>query len=323
MSESINIENKEQNQREPPRSIKRIVGEILTCPAAWCFTAIWLIAAIYLLALGRIFIVLQVLALLIVVMFFCLVTARITKTEHKPGVKSSRKRKALLFLQIVVIVFFIFITFYTSLMFHGVVKYRSIPLWTPLISAFSDLGKKLLDLDYIGGPPSLAMANTAKYFLLPLPLLLLLGARLTRLGLCRGHRTLSVVALWCFIPAGFLMYMLTSGSLTFKGLIRRFLMHLFQNGFGEEFLFRGALQTRLKAFLSPSWSIVIQALFFGLWHFGANLGFKGITGILPVIAVCILLQATAGLVFGIIFLRTRNLIACTLVHIITNCVSIS
>ena len=322
MSESINIENEEQNHREPPRSIKRIVAEILTCPAAWCFTGIWAIAAIYLLALGRVFIVLQALALLIVVMSFCLVTVRITKTEHKPKAKSSRKRKALLFLQIVVIVFFIFITSYTSIMSRGIVKYRSIPLWNPLISAFSDLGRKLLDLDYIGGPPSLAMANTAKYFLLPLPLLLLLGARLTRLGLCRGHRTFSIVALWCFIPAGFLMYMLASGSLTFKGLIRRFLMHLFQNGFGEEFLFRAALQTRLKTFLTSPWSIVIQALLFGLWHFGANFGYKGITSAPAVIAYCILFQATAGLVFGIIFQRTRNLIACTLVHIITNCVFI-
>ena len=323
MSESINIENKEQKPREKPRSIKRIVVEILTCPAAWCFTAIWIIAAIYLLAVGRVFIVLQALALLIIVMFFCLITVRITRTEHKPGAKSSRKSKALLSLQIAVIVFFIFITSYTSIMSRGIVKYRSIPLWTPLISAFSELGKKLLDLDYIGGPPSLAMANTAKYFLLPLPLLLLLGARLTRLGLCRGHRTWSVVALWCFLPAGYLMYMLSSGSLTFKGLIRRFFMHLFQNGFGEEFLFRGALQTRLKDFLSPAWSIVIQALLFGLWHFGANHGQKGITSAPAVIACSILFQATAGLVFGIIFQRTRNLISCTLVHIITNCVFIN
>ena len=100
-------------------------------------------------------------------------------------------------------------------------------------------------------------------------------------------------------------------------------MHLFQNGFGEEFLFRGALQTRLKAFLSPSWSIVIQALLFGLWHFGANLGNKGITSVPAVMALSILVQTTIGLAFGIIFQRTRNLFACTLVHIITNCVSIN
>ena len=100
-------------------------------------------------------------------------------------------------------------------------------------------------------------------------------------------------------------------------------MHLLQNGFGEEFLYRGALQTRLRVFLSPSWSIVIQALLFGLWHFGANHGIKGITSTAAVVAYCILFQATAGLAFGIIFQRTRNLAACTLVHIITNCVFIN
>jgi membrane protease YdiL (CAAX protease family) len=322
MSESINIENEKQNDREPPRNLKRIISDTLTSPAAWCFTAIWAIAAIYLMVIDRVFIVLQALALLIIVMFFCLLTVRITKTEHKPKEKVSRKRKVFLSLQIAVIVFFIFITFYAGIMARGIAKYHSIPLWNQLITVFSNLGKKLLNRD-IFGPPGLAMANTAKYFLLPLPLLLLLGARLGRLGLCRGHRTFSVVALWCFIPVGFLIYMFASGSLSLKALIRRFLMHLLQNGFGEEFLYRGALQTRLRAFLSPSWSIVIQALLFGLWHFGANYGFKGINSIPAVIAICILLQATAGLVFGIIFQRTRNLVACTLVHIITNCVFIN
>jgi membrane protease YdiL (CAAX protease family) len=323
MSESINIENNMQNHHSPPRSVKRIVPDTITCPAAWCFTAVWSIAAIYLIAIGKFSIVLRALVLLVIVIFFCLLTVRITEKEHKPKEKSSQKGKVLLFLQIAVIAFFICITFYTSLMFHDVVKQRSIPLWSPLINAFGDLGKKLLNPDYIGGPPSLAMANTAKYFILPLPLLLLLRARITRLGLCRGHRTFFVVALWCFIPIGFLMYMLASGSLTLKTIVRRFFMHLFQNGFGEEFLFRGALQTRLKTFLTPSWSIVIQALLFGLWHFSANFGYKGTNSTPAVIAFCILLQATAGLAFGIIFHRTRNLVACTLVHIITNCVSIN
>jgi len=99
-------------------------------------------------------------------------------------------------------------------------------------------------------------------------------------------------------------------------------MHLLQNGFGEEFLYRGALQTRLRALLSPSWAIVIQALLFGIWHFGANVGSKGITGTTAVIAFSVLVQATAGLVFGIIFQRTRNLLACSVIHVVVNCLFI-
>ena len=95
-------------------------------------------------------------------------------------------------------------------------------------------------------------------------------------------------------------------------------MHLLQNGFGEEFLFRGALQTRLRALLSPSWAIVIQALLFGIWHFGANFGHNGINSINAVIAFSVVLQGTAGLAFGIIFQRTRNLLACTVFHVVLN-----
>ena len=300
---------------------REVFKPLFTCPAAWCFAAIWAISAIYLVAIGRVFIVLQSLCLLVIVMFFCLVTVGITTAEHKPKVKLSRTRQGLLLLQIVVIAFFICITFYTSLMFHSVIDSHPIPVWSPIITAFGNLGEKLLKADIVG-PPALAMANTAKYFLLPLPFLLLLGARFSQLGICRGHRTLFVLALWCFVPVGLWMYLLAFGSLSCRVLIRLFLMHLLQNGFGEEFLYRGALQTRLRALLSPSWAIVIQALLFGIWHFAANVGYRGITGTTAVIAFSVLVQATAGIIFGIIFHRTRNLMACSVIHVVTNCLFI-
>lgn len=294
---------------------------VFTCPAAWCFATIWAIAAIYLVAIGRVFIVLQCLCLLAIFMFFCVITVGITRTEHKPKVKLSRTRQGLLLLQIVVIAFFICITWYTSLMFHGVVEHHPIPVWSPIIRAFGHLGEHLFSSDIVG-PPALAMANTAKHFLLPLPFLLLLGARFSQLGFCRGHRTLFVLALWCFVPVGLWMYLLAFGRLSCRVLIRGFLMHLLQNGFGEEFLYRGALQTRLRALLSPSWAIVIQALLFGIWHFGANVGYKGITDTTAVIAFSVVVQGAAGLVFGIIFQRTRNLLACSVIHVVVNCLFI-
>ncbi len=301
---------------------REVFKPVFTCPAAWCFAIIWAIAAIYLVAIGRVFIVLQCLCLLAIFMFFCVITVGITRTEHKPKLKLSRTRQGLLLLQIAVIAFFIGITCYTSLMFHGVVESRTIPVWSPIIRAFSNLGEKLLKADIVG-PPALAMANTAKYFLLPLPFLLLLGARFSQLGFCRGHRTLFVLALWCFAPVGLWMYLLAFGRLSCRVLIRRFLMHLLQNGFGEEFLYRGALQTRLRALLSPSWAIVIQALLFGIWHFGANVGSKGIADTTAVIAFSVVVQGAAGLVFGIIFQRTRNLLACSVIHVVVNCLFIN
>ena len=299
---------------------QEVFKTVFTCPAAWCFVAIWAIAATYLVAIGRVFIVLQCLCLLVIVMFFCVITVGITRTEHKTKVKLSRTRQGLLLLQIVVIAFFICITWYTSLMFHGVVERHSIPVWSSIIRAFSHLGEQAFINDIVVNP-ALAMANPAKYFLLPLPFLLVLGARFSELGFRRGHRTLSVLTLWCFIPVVVWVYLLAFGRLSCRVLIHRWLSHLLINGFGEEFLFRGALQTRLKALLNPSWAIVIQALLWGIWHFGKNfnhLKYVDINDTIAVISFCIVGSVTSGLALGIIFQRTQNLVACSIIHIAKN-----
>jgi membrane protease YdiL (CAAX protease family) len=197
-----------------------ILKPVLTSRAAWCFAVIWTTGAVYLVTIGS---------------------------------------QGLLLLQIAVIALFICMTFYTPLMFHNIVDRHPIPIWSAIIGAFSRLGEKVFTNDIVANP-TLAMANPAQYFLIPLLLLLLLGAHFRELGLCRGHRTLSVAALWCFVPAGVLIYLLVFGHLSFRVLIRRWLSHLLINGFGEEFLFRGALQTRLRVLINPSWAIVIQAL---------------------------------------------------------------
>ena len=238
---------------------REVFKPVFTCPAAWFFATIWVAAVIYLAAIGSVYIVLSSLCLLFIVMFFCVITVGITRTEHKPKVKLSRTRQGLLLLQIAVIAFFVSITLYTSLMFHGIADRHPISIWSAIIGAFSRLGEQVFTYDIVVNP-TLAMANPAKYFLLPLPLLLLLGAHFRELGFRHGHRTLSILVLWCFIPIGVWIYLLAFGFLSFDVLARRWLSHLLINGFGEEFLFRGALQTRLRVLLSPSWAIVIQAL---------------------------------------------------------------
>jgi membrane protease YdiL (CAAX protease family) len=91
-----------------------------------------------------------------------------------------------------------------------------------------------------------------------------------------------------------------------------------QNGLWEEFLLRGALQTRLRALLSPEWAIVIQALVFGAWHLGLGYTTTDGAGLLSALAVGIVHQATIGLAFGIVFERTRNLLAPSVAHVLAN-----
>jgi membrane protease YdiL (CAAX protease family) len=288
-----------------------------TGPAAWCFAAVWAAAAIYLAAMGRGRIVLQSICLLAVLCLFCAVTVATTKAEHQTKAKLPPAKLILLWLQIAAILFFVSMTLYTSLMLHGVVPPRTIPVWSSIVDTFSRLGERIFSSAIVVNP-ALALANPAEYFLLPLPLLLLLGARCAELGFRRGHRTWRVVALWCVIPAGVMVYLLALGHLSGRVLARRLPSHLLINGFSEEFLFRGALQTRLRILLGSSWAIVIQAMIFGIWHFGAGFGWLGITSSAAVIASCVVRWATFGLAFGIIFQRTRNLLACSVIHVVIN-----
>ena len=296
------------------KAIKPAIGS----PAAWCFAAIWAAAAIYLLAVGHVLWVLQSVGLLVFTLVFCVFTVALTQPESQPEVKPSRTKRVGLLMQVAVIIFFIVITGYQSLMFHGVIRHASIPLWTPIIRAFGKLGEQLFSPDIAG---NLALANPAKYFLLPLPILLLLGARFRKLGFERGHRTWRVLALWCFVPVILLISQFALGRLTLGRIGRRLVINSLQNGFFEEFLFRGALQTRLRFFMSPSWAIVLQAFAFGgLWHIGIGFRETGGQNIIAGVASAIIIRATAGVAFGIMFQRTRNLLACSVIHVITNSV---
>jgi membrane protease YdiL (CAAX protease family) len=314
---NVRFRLKEALRQGKARLKRDILEPVFTSSAAWCFAVIWTTGTMYLVTIGRTDTTVPSLCLLVTIMFFCAITVAITKKEHKPKVKLSRTRRSLLLLQIAVIALFICMTLYTSLMFHSIVDQHPIPVWSDIIGAFSRLGERVFTNDIVANP-TLAMANPAQYFLLPLTLLLLLGANFRELGFCRGHRTLSVVALWCFVPAGIFIYLLASGHLSFRVLIRRWLSHLLINGFGEEFLMRGALQTRLRVLLNPSWAIVIQALTFGIWHFAVHYKVMSINGITAVIFFSFVRTATFGLAYGVIFQRTRNLLACSVFHVVFN-----
>ena len=86
----------------------------------------------------------------------------------------------------------------------------------------------------------------------------------------------------------------------------------------EELLFRGLIQTSLNASIRASVSIrgwrlglgtVIAALLFGLFHL-VNLGYQG----LGVTLEQVFFAAVIGLVIGVLYDRTRNLIGASLAH---------
>jgi membrane protease YdiL (CAAX protease family) len=85
-------------------------------------------------------------------------------------------------------------------------------------------------------------------------------------------------------------------------------------------LSRGALQTRLQMLIGPIWGIVLASLLFGVWHLGLGFITTGKDSIAEGLASTIVVQGTMGLCFGVIYYRTRNLLACSVVHVMHNTV---
>lgn len=79
-------------------------------------------------------------------------------------------------------------------------------------------------------------------------------------------------------------------------------------GPGEELLFRGAIQGRLREAFGPAWAIVLASAIFALAHVLALSG--TLSGRVTTIAVLLL----PSLVFGFLYERTRSLVIPALVH---------
>lgn len=162
------------------------------------------------------------------------------------------------------------------------------------------------------------LANPLLYALLPAGVLLLLGARPREIGCGRGFRSLRVALWWCAIPPAVVLgWRWFQQQVSGAGLLHAAVSNFLQNGPMEEFLFRGALLTRLLAWCDTGWAIAASALAFGVWHLGLNLAvFHGAW--LPALAACVVNQGAAGVAFAVIMLRTGNLFAPSAAHVAVN-----
>jgi membrane protease YdiL (CAAX protease family) len=269
-------------------------------------TPIYLLANIYLLILGETTAVVLLFAYATFMLMLAWLTRRITEPFAVEGQKPS-EGKAKLWAQLGVILAVILLT--------GVYS-QAIPVWSSMVAWFRELGESTLPAEWFGGPGNV-VANPVQYFVIPFLLLLLLGARPRELGFAKGHKSWLVSLVWLALPFVLMVGLMVTGNLGPQAFIRRIISNTFQNGFFEEFLFRGALQTRLNYFLAAPWTLATQALVFGLWHLRANtVAMDG--NLLAGLALCLVSQTVSGFVFGYIFLRTRNLLAPTVAHVAMN-----
>lgn len=273
------------------------------------FIPVYLLAYAYVLFLGEYQSAALMAANTIFLALLAWLTARVTRpmpVEAARPLTSPRETRTRLLAQLVVLAAVIVIT--------GL--FPNAPIWSGMVAWLRGLGDATLPVEWFGGPGNV-VANPVQYFVIPLILLLALGARPGELGLGRGHRVWRASLVWLVIPGLLLLIPAAIGALSPQAFVRRILGNFFQNGFFEEFLFRGALQTRLSFFLSTPWTLVTQALIFGLWHIRSNTEQFG-GNVLGGLAWCIVSQGVLGLVFGFVFYRTRNLVAPTVAHVMIN-----
>ena len=105
-----------------------------------------------------------------------------------------------------------------------------------------------------------------------------------------------------------------------------FVLALFTAGFVEEFFFRGVLQSRLTAYLGSEWrGLLIASILFGLVHLPMYFfsPFEPTHGNLVWSVTSVIAeQAMVGLLLGVVWIRTHNLIGPVLLHAFIDAIAI-
>ena len=271
----------------------------------WAGLPVYFAANIYLLAIGEIIGVVLLLAYALYRTLLSWFTKRVTEPQPTE-IKTSSEKQSILLAQSGVIAFVILLTAFPDV----------VPLWSEMVNWAARLGETFLPVEWFGGPGN-AVANPLQYFIIPFVALLLMGVRSADMGLGKGHKVWPACLVWLALPLLIWIGLLATGNLSAQVFVRRILSNTFRNGFFEEFLFRGALQTWLRHLFSQPITLTLQAILFGLWHLRAKTASMD-GDVLAGLALCIVSQTIAGLALGYIFERTRNLIAPSVTHVVMN-----
>jgi len=308
--------SQQPNAPVPRPSVLRQIREGVTHPAGIAFLALWLLAATTLVLRGHGEVLkgapftLGPETLLPILLLIWLV-------PRGPEADVPRHSRAALWGQVAFIVALILLNGLSGLRFHRVIPdgLEHIPVWTDLDLWLQRVGRRMFN------NPGW-VRNPVLYVLLPGAVLLLCRVRPAELGLSKGYRSWVAAAPYLlFVGIAAVVHIAMGDTRVYTALPRTVLSHFLQNGFSEEFLFRGALQSRLAPLIGEGWSLVVSSLLFGLVHLGTttrSLGGDYLAGL----AMTVVLQACAGLVFGLMFMRTRSLIAPTIAHITLNMISL-
>lgn len=288
-------------------SFRSTLRNLRRSPLLYAFAGVWLTCALVLVLKGHAGLLTGSVGVLALTALVGGSTLALTPAPPEEPLASPRW---MLWLQVAVVLLIIFLTGWTALSFHKVAP-AEIPLWSALEGWLLRVGEV--------APNPLWLHNPVRYVLIPGALLFLMGARLPEMGFRRGVRSWRVLIPWgILLLASVAVRMAMGGGVAvLTRLPLRFADHFFSNGFMEEFLFRGALMSRLNGLLGSGWSLLLSSWLFGAWHLGMTTA--AVQGDFVMgFALAILNQGTTGLLFGLVAQRTRSLLAPSAAHILQN-----
>ena len=96
------------------------------------------------------------------------------------------------------------------------------------------------------------------------------------------------------------------------------LILIYSNAFLEEFLFRGIIQSKLERAIGQKKAIIFQGIFFMSVHIPVNCFNFFLDGNFLRFISAFIFQLINGLIFGLIFMKTRNLWISVICHYLNN-----
>ncbi|MHA1192743.1 MAG: lysostaphin resistance A-like protein [Promethearchaeota archaeon] len=130
----------------------------------------------------------------------------------------------------------------------------------------------------------------------------------------------SKVESWRFALLWFSLYVLIGSRNTFGVVVSwyQLLIFLYSNAFLEEFLFRAIIQSKLERALGQKKAIIYQGFIFMIIHIPVNAVQLSLNGDLFRFFSQFGLQLLNGIIFGVIFLKTRNIWMSIICHYLNN-----
>lgn len=283
-------------------------------PASWIFAVVWLACALYLAAIGLVAFIFIALAILAAISLLVWLTLLLTRGAPTPAwmrgpSPAEVRRDGRAWIQLAFLLATCLLVTQWILSWNRLAP--MLPLWNPLLGWLATIQNAL----HI---PSNWLMVPLLYCALPAAVLLLLGARPRELGLGRGFHVWRVAALWSALQAAYLIIALATGQRTPLAILSRALGTTLNSGPFEEFLFRGALMTRVARLFGTGWGIVISSIFFGVLHTSTETLSDGRGNVLAGLALGILLQGAGSIGYAVMQHRTGNLLASSVSHILTN-----